>query len=196
MPNDYEDWEERAAIMEYDGGLPRHEAERQARGMALIINRRMEETMATMTATISRIEPSSGKGPHTFHTNNGVIKCWGEQADSFFEGCSYEFPYYAKDYNGAQELYVGKGIVKEIRDGSGVDHQAPVPPPPAPVASNGGGRPQNTPMGVANAPQGNRERSIQAQAIIKSVIAVGGSEVDVQKWMDCHDKIVAGERVG
>jgi hypothetical protein len=51
-------------------------------------------------------------------------------------------------------------------------------------------------MGVANAPQGNRERSIQAQAIIKSVIAVGGSEIDVQKWMDCHDKIVAGERVG
>ena len=131
------------------------------------------------------------------HTTQGVIKCWGEQSPHFHEGCSYEFPYYDKEYAGASERYIGKGIVKEIRDGSGVDHQAPIAPSPAPVASNGGGRPQkNTPMGVANAPQGNRERSIQAQAIIKAVVAVGGSESDVQRWWDCHDKIVAGERVG
>lgn len=152
--------------------------------------------MATMTATITSIQPPNGKGPHTLHTTQGVIKCWGEQAPHFHEGCSYEFNFYNKPYNGVDELYVGKGIVKEIRDGSGVDHQAPIAPPPAPVASNGGGRPQNTPMGVANAPQANRERSIQAQAIIKAVIAVGGSESDVQRWLDCHDKIVAGERVG
>ena len=32
---DYEDWEERAAILEYDGGLERNEAEQQAPGMAV-----------------------------------------------------------------------------------------------------------------------------------------------------------------
>jgi len=32
---DDQDWEERAAIMEYDGGLERHEADQKARGMAL-----------------------------------------------------------------------------------------------------------------------------------------------------------------
>ena len=197
MPNSYEDWDvERAAIMEYDGGLPRHEAERQARKTTPIINRRTEKTMATMTATISSIQPPNGKGPYTLHHAGGIIKCWDEHAPKFQEGRTYEFPFYNKPYNGTDELYVGKGMIKEVTGGGMSDYQAPVPPPPAPVASNGGGRPQNTPMGVANAPQGNRERSIQAQAIIKSVIAVGGSEVDVQKWMDCHDKIVAGERVG
>ena len=30
---DYEDWEERAAILEYDGGLERNEAEQRARRM-------------------------------------------------------------------------------------------------------------------------------------------------------------------
>jgi len=30
---DYEDWEERAAILECDGGLERNEAEQQARRM-------------------------------------------------------------------------------------------------------------------------------------------------------------------
>ena len=30
---DYEDWEERAAILEYDGGLERNEAEQRARIM-------------------------------------------------------------------------------------------------------------------------------------------------------------------
>jgi hypothetical protein len=51
-------------------------------------------------------------------------------------------------------------------------------------------------MGVMGAAQGSRERSIQAQAIIKAVVAVGGSEADVQRWIDCHDKIVAGGRCG
>ena len=150
--------------------------------------------MSTMTATITNIQRPNGKGPHTLHTSGGVIKCWDEHAGKFFEGNTYEFAFYDKEYNGISERYVGKGIVKEVSAGNG--SEAPIAPPPAPVAPNGGGRPQNTPMGVANAPQGNRERSIQAQAIIKSVISVGGSEVDVQRWMDCHDKIVAGERVG
>jgi hypothetical protein len=193
--NDYEDWDvERAAIMEYDGEVPRHEAERQARGMALIINRRMEETMATMQATITNIQRPNGKGPHTLHTSGGMIKCWDEHAGKFFEGNTYEFPYYDKEYNGASERYVGKGIVKEVSRGNG--SEAPIAPPLAPVAQNTVNPSPNTPVGVVGAAQGNRERSIQAQAIIKSVIAVGGSEVDVQKWMDCHDKIVAGERVG
>ena len=55
---------------------------------------------------------------------------------------------------------------------------------------------QNTAQGVMTGSGNNRERSIQAQAIIKSVIAMDGTEADVQRWLDCHDKIVKGERVG
>ena len=194
MPGSYEDWEERAAIMEYDGGLPRHEAERQARKTTPIINRRTEESMSTMTATITNIQRPNGKGPYTLHTSGGVIKCWDDNAGKFFEGNTYEFPTYNKPYNGIDEIYVGKGIIKEVSSGNG--SEPPIAPSPAPVAQNVSSQPQTTPMAVANAPQGNRERSIQAQAIIKAVVAVGGSEADVQRWIDCHDKIVAGERVG
>tara|TARA_R110000764_G_scaffold173647_1_gene260323 strand:+ start:312 stop:773 length:462 start_codon:yes stop_codon:yes gene_type:complete len=153
----------------------------------------MEMTMATMTATIEVIQPSSGKGPSQLFYDGGVVKCW-DDVGRFLQGRTYEFPYYEKDYQGTAERYVGKGIVKEVSGGNAP--QTPVAAPQTPVAPNGGGTPQTTPMAVANAPQGNRERSIQAQAIIKSVIAVGGTEADVQRWMDCHDKIVSGDRVG
>ena len=152
--------------------------------------------MATMRATINTIQNSNGKGPHILHTSKGLIKCWDEQVGNFSEGESYEFPYYNKPYQGLDEIIVGKGIVKKLAHGSGVDYQAPPAPSQASVASNGVGRATNTPMSVANAPQANRERSIQAQAIIKAVIAVGGNESDVQRWLDAHDKIVAGERIG
>jgi hypothetical protein len=194
--NDYEDWDvERAAIMEYDGEVPRHEAERQARGMALIINRRTEEIMANMQITIDRIDYAGGNGPNMIHTKDGQqIKIWAERVGEVEVGKSYQIPYFDKDYKGVMERSVGKGIIKEVTGGNG--SQAPIAPPLAPVAQNTVNPSPNTPVGVVGAAQGNRERSIQAQAIIKSVISVGGSEVDVQRWMDCHDKIVAGERVG
>ena len=154
--------------------------------------------MPTMNATITRIDPPVGKGPYTLHHAGGVIKCWDESAVQFEINRSYEFPYYEKDYpkgSGNMECYVsGKGIIKAIPDGSA--SQAPVAAPQAPIPTNGGGTPQTTPMGVVGASQGTRELSIVAQAIIKSVIAVGGTEADVQRWKDCHDAIVRGERVG
>ena len=107
--------------------------------------------MANMQITISKIDYSSGSGPNMLHTEDGQqIKIWAERVGEVEVGKSYEIPYYDKDYRGVMERSVGKGIIKEVTNGDG--SQAPVPPPPAPVASNGGGRPQNTPMGVANAP--------------------------------------------
>jgi hypothetical protein len=151
--------------------------------------------MANMQITISKIDYSSGSGPNMLHTEDGQqIKIWAERVGEVEVGKSYEIPYYDKDYKGVMERSVGKGIIKEVTNGDG--SQAPVAPPLALVPSNGGGRPHNTPMGVANAPQGTRERSIQAQAIIKAVIAVGGDETLFQRWLDVHDAVVKGERVG
>ena len=151
--------------------------------------------MANMQITISKIDYAGGNGPNMIHTKDGQqIKIWNDRVDEVQVGKSYEIPFFDKDYKGTMERSVGKGIIKEVTNGDG--SQAPVAPPLALVPSNGGGRPHNTPVGVVGAAQGNRERSIQAHAIIKSVISVGGSEEDVQRWMDCHDKIVAGERVG
>ena len=151
--------------------------------------------MPTMQITISKIDFSSGSGPNMLHTEDGQqVKIWPERAGEVEVGKRYEIPYFDKEYRGIMERSVGKGIIKEVTNGDG--SQAPVAPPLALVPSNGGGRPHNTPMGVANAPQGTRERSIQAQAIIKAVIAVGGDETLFQRWLDVHDAVVKGERVG
>jgi len=151
--------------------------------------------MANMQITISKIDYSSGSGPNMLHTEDGQqIKIWNDRVAEVEVGKSYEIPFFDKDYKGVMERSVGKGIIKEVTNGDG--SQAPVAPPLALVPSNGGGRPHNTPMGVANAPQANRERSIQAQAIIKAVIAVGGDETLFQRWLDVHDAVVKGERVG
>jgi hypothetical protein len=151
--------------------------------------------MANMQITIDRIDYAGGNGPNMIHTKDGQqIKIWNERVAEVEVGKSYEIPFFDKDYKGVMERSVGKGIIKEVTNGDG--SQAPVAPPLALVPSNGGGRPHNTPMGVANAPQGNRERSIQAQAIIKAVIAVGGDETLFQRWLDVHDAVVKGERVG
>jgi len=151
--------------------------------------------MANMQITISKIDYSSGSGPNMLHTEDGQqIKIWNDRVAEVEVGKSYEIPFFDKDYKGVMERIVGKGIIKEVTNGDG--SQAPVAPPLALVPSNGGGRPHNTPMGVANAPQANRERSIQAQAIIKAVIAVGGDETLFQRWLDVHDAVVKGERVG
>jgi hypothetical protein len=65
-----QDWEERAAIMEYDGGLPRHEAERlatermraQERPVTCGTCRRFERTSHPHLGHCAAGEPESPQG--------------------------------------------------------------------------------------------------------------------------------------
>lgn len=151
--------------------------------------------MPTMQITISKIDFSSGSGPNMLHTEDGQqVKIWPERAGEVEVGKRYEIPYFDKEYRGIMERSVGKGIIKEVTNGNG--SKAPASPPLMLVPASAGGTPQTTPMGVVGASQNTRERSIQAQAIIKAVIAVGGDEKMFQRWLDVHDAIVKGERVG
>ena len=124
------------------------------------------------------------------------FKAWGEVLDKFTAEKTYRFEWYEKTYQGQPELLVSKfGDVSEVRAaGNGI--QSPIQAPPArKPAAEVSPPPRNTPQGVMGAAQGTRERSIVAQAIIKSVIGVVGTPADVQKWVDVHDAIVAGKRV-
>ena len=153
--------------------------------------------MPTMTIQISKIDYVSGNSPNWIHTRDGSrLKIWDDRIDEVRVGSAYEIPYYDKEYNGVMERTVGsKGVIKEVTGNSSSTPAAPAEAPPVSHPPRGDGIPQTTPMGVVGAAQGTRERSIVAQAIIKSVIGVAGSPADVQKWIDCHDAIVAGKRV-
>ena len=158
----------------------------------------------SMILEVTDVQPGQGNAPGTISGfENGeprTIKAFGEILTQFEAGKVYEFEWYmGKEYQGQQDMLVSKhGSIKSLGGGSN-GSQSPVEAPqrakqtfqePAPQKQT------NTPQGVMTGSGGDRERSIQAQAIIKSVIAMDGTEADVQRWLDCHDKIVKGERVG
>ena len=156
----------------------------------------MAKEQLMMTATISSIQPGpSASSPYLVRTTDGqTIKGFKEKADELVIGKTYQIPYYDKDYEGTSERVISRyGDIKEVPLGGG-----PVAPPqhpqgaPSPIPAP---PPQTTPMAVANAGTGNRERSIVAQAMIKSVVAVGGDAAQVQQCIDWHDSIVAGKRL-
>ena len=157
----------------------------------------MAKEQLMMTATISSIQPGpSASSPYIVKTTDGqLIKAFKEKAGELVIGKTYQIPYYDKDYEGTTERMISKfGIIKEVPLGGGP--VAPTQPPqgaPSPIPAP---PPQTTPMGVVSAGAGSKDRSIQALAIIKAVVAVGGTEGEVQRWMDCHDRLVAGEQVG
>jgi len=157
----------------------------------------MAKEQLMMTATISSIQPgASPSAPSRVQTTDGqTLKVFAEKAAELAVGKTFQIPYYDKEYQGVTERMISKyGIIKEVPPGSGAvtpseaPHGAPSPIPAPP--------PQTTPMGVVSAGAGSKDRSIQALAIIKAVVAVGGTEGEVQRWMDCHDRLVAGEQVG
>lgn len=156
----------------------------------------MTEMQITITEIVAGGQAANGKDrPTSIHTADGQkLKCWPNKVGSMVAGRTYLVPVVAKQYQGIESFEIASGIIKEVQtnNASVSPSQAPQGAPPPAQAQP----PANTPVGVANAVTGNRERSIQAQAIIKAVIAVGGTEGDVQRWIDCHDRLVAGEQVG
>ncbi len=156
----------------------------------------MTDTQITITEIVAGGQAANGKDrPTTIHTTGGVkIKCWPNKVGTMKVGKTYIVPLVSSQYQGIETSEIGNGIIKEVMG----DHAPASPTQPsgsvsAPAQAQ---QAQNTPVGVANAASGTRERSIQAQAIIKAVIAVGGTEGDVQRWIDCHDMLVAGKQVG
>ena len=158
----------------------------------------------SMILEVTDVQPGQGNAPGTISGfENGeprTVKAFGDVLANFSAGQTFEFEWYmGKPYQGQQDMLVSKhGSIKSLGGGSN-GSQSPVEAPqrakqtfqePAPQKQT------NTPQGVMTGSGNNRERSIQAQAIIKSVIAMDGTEADVQRWLDCHDKIVKGERVG
>ena len=158
----------------------------------------------SMILEVTDVQPGQGNAPGTISGfENGeprTVKAFGDVLANFSAGQTFEFEWYmGKEYQGQQDMLVSKhGSIKSLGGGSN-GSQSPVEAPqrakqtfqePAPQKQT------NTPQGVMTGSGGDRERSIQAQAIIKSVIAMDGTEADVQRWLDCHDRIVKGERVG
>jgi hypothetical protein len=157
-----------------------------------------------VTLDVQGISPGEGSAPGTLtgiDVDSGQelrFKAWGEMLSQFTIGKSFKFEWYlGKEYKGIQDMCVSKhGDVSEVPSAAGNGIQSPIQAPPArKPAAEVSPPPRNTPMGVVGAAQGTRERSIVAQAIIKSVIGVVGTPADVQKWVDVHDAIVAGKRV-
>ena len=158
----------------------------------------------SMILEVTDVQPGQGNAPGTISGfENGeprTVKAFGDTLANFSAGQTFEFEWYmGKPYQGQQDMLVSKhASIKSLSGGSN-GSQSPVEAPqrakqtfqePAPQKQT------NTPQGVMTGSGNNRERSIQAQAIIKSVIAMDGTEADVQRWLDCHDRIVKGERVG
>ena len=158
----------------------------------------------SMILEVTDVQPGQGNAPGTISGfENGeprTVKAFGDVLANFSAGQTFEFEWYmGKPYQGQQDMLVSKhASIKSLGGGSN-GSQSPVEAPqrakqtfqePAPQKQT------NTPQGVMTGSGNNRERSIQAQAIIKSVIAMDGTEADVQRWLDCHDRIVKGERVG
>jgi hypothetical protein len=158
----------------------------------------------SMILEVTDVQPGQGNAPGTISGfENGeprTIKAFGDILTQFEAGKVYEFEWYmGKPYQGQQDMLVSKhGSIKSLSGGSNGSQRAAEAPQraPAPSPAPAPQKQRNTPQGVMTGSGGDRERSIQAQAIIKSVIAMDGTEADVQRWLDCHDRIVKGERVG
>ena len=158
----------------------------------------------SMILEVTDVQPGQGNAPGTISGfENGeprTIKAFGEILTQFEAGKVYEFEWYmGKEYQGQQDMLVSKhASIKSLGGGSN-GSQSPVEATQRakqPFQEPALQKQQNTAQGVMTGSGNNRERSIQAQAIIKSVIAMDGTEADVQRWLDCHDRIVKGERVG
>jgi hypothetical protein len=162
---------------------------------ATLEEKQMTEMQITITEIVAGGQAANGKDrPTTIHTADGQkLKCWPNKVGSMVAGRTYLVPVVAKQYQGIESFEIASGIIKEVQTNNASVSPSQAPqgaPSPIPAPT-----PMNTPVGVANAGSSNRERSIVAQAMIKSVVAVGGDAAQVQQCIDWHDSIVAGKRL-
>ena len=119
--------------------------------------------------------------------------------DAMQAGESYVLPVYSKEYQGTPELIVSSyGEVMPAPNGADASarnaaaiHGFGAPPVPTPVVPPTPAPAPTTPQGVMTASLTEKDTQIMALALLKSVIAIGGTPVDVDPWVEKFKQIVS-----
>jgi len=153
----------------------------------------------SMILEVTDIQPGQGNAPGTISgSENGTprtLKAFGDVLANFSVGQTFEFEWYlGKEYQGRQDMLVSKhGSIKSLGGGSN-GSQSPVEAPQRakqtfqePALQ----KQQNTAQGVMTASLTEKDTQIMALALLKSVIAIGGTPDDVDPWVEKFKKIVS-----
>jgi len=152
-----------------------------------------------MILEVTDIQPGQGNAPGTISgSENGTprtLKAFGDVLANFSVGQTFEFEWYlGKEYQGRQDMLVSKhGSIKSLGGGSN-GSQSPVEAPQRakqtfqePALQ----KQQNTAQGVMTASLTEKDTQIMALALLKSVIAIGGTPDDVDPWVEKFKEIVS-----
>jgi len=153
----------------------------------------------SMILEVTDIQPGQGNAPGTISgSENGTprtLKAFGDVLANFSVGQTFEFEWYlGKEYQGRQDMLVSKhGSIKSLGGGSN-GSQSPVEAPQRakqtfqePALQ----KQQNTAQGVMTASLTEKDTQIMALALLKSVIAIGGTPDDVDPWVEKFKEIVS-----
>jgi len=153
----------------------------------------------SMILEVTDIQPGQGNAPGTISgSENGTprtLKAFGDVLANFSVGQTFEFEWYlGKEYQGRQDMLVSKhGSIKSLGGGSN-GSQSPVEAPQRakqtfqePALQ----KQQNTAQGVMTASLTEKDTQIMALALLKSVIAIGGTPDDVDPWVAKFKEIVS-----
>ena len=153
----------------------------------------------SMILEVTDIQPGQGNAPGTISgSENGTprtLKAFGDVLANFSVGQTFEFEWYlGKEYQRRQDMLVSKhGSIKSLGGGSN-GSQSPVEAPQRakqtfqePALQ----KQQNTAQGVMTASLTEKDTQIMALALLKSVIAIGGTPDDVDPWVEKFKEIVS-----
>jgi hypothetical protein len=153
----------------------------------------------SMILEVTDIQPGQGNAPGTISgSENGTprtLKAFGDVLANFSVGQTFEFEWYlGKEYQGRQDMLVSKhGSIKSLGGGAN-GSQSPVEAPQRakqtfqePALQ----KQQNTAQGVMTASLTEKDTQIMALALLKSVIAIGGTPDDVDPWVEKFKEIVS-----
>ena len=153
----------------------------------------------SMILEVTDIQPGQGNAPGTISgSENGTprtLKAFGDVLANFSVGQTFEFEWYlGKEYQGRQDMLVSKhASIKNLGGGSN-GSQSPVEATQRakqtfqePALQ----KQQNTAQGVMTASLTEKDTQIMALALLKSVIAIGGTPDDVDPWVEKFKEIVS-----
>ena len=153
----------------------------------------------SMILEVTDVQPGQGNAPGTISGfENGeprTVKAFGDVLANFSAGQTFEFEWYmGKPYQGQQDMLVSKhGSIKSLSGGSN-GSQSPVEATQRakqtfqePALQ----KQQNTAQGVMTASLTEKDTQIMALALLKSVIAIGGTPDDVDPWVAKFKQIVS-----
>ena len=163
-----------------------------------------------ITLEVERVDSGAGNAPGTvtgINVDSGervALKGWADILAKFEMGKTFQFGWYlGKEYQGQQDMLVSKhGDVKEVPSAiASLDKsngsQDPSDDLPAALSGKKALAPlapaPTTPQAVMTGSQTTKDRTITCLAIMKAVIASGGTEADFDRWLAKHDATVFGK---